>query len=140
MKIICWLNISICAVSLLTARIWINPVAFIQKCNIQIMKIDDTIFHQINVICKQISLMSKKYSYSCSSWSQIFDRPNNFVPKFFCTQNFLWIQFFWPTNFWPKIFGPTIGFSGKFELAIWSSVVSIAQLVSPSVALLAKLV
>ena len=42
---------------------------FIQKCNICIMIIDNTIFHQINMSFKQKSLMSKKYLHSCSSFT-----------------------------------------------------------------------
>ena len=38
-------------------------------CNICIMIINNTIFPQIIMIFKQISLMSKKYSHSCSSFT-----------------------------------------------------------------------
>ena len=71
LEIICWLYICICAVNLLAAQMWIKPVTFIQKCNIGIVKIDNTIFYQINIICKQKSLMSKKYSHSWSSCTNV---------------------------------------------------------------------
>ena len=71
MKIICGLDISICAVNLLTAQMWIKSLISNQKCNICIMIIDNTIFHQINMIFKQKSLMSKKYSHSCSSFTNV---------------------------------------------------------------------
>ena len=53
-------DISIWAVDLLTEQMWINPVTLIQKCDICILKIENTIFHQINVICNQKSLLSQK--------------------------------------------------------------------------------
>ena len=71
MKIICGVDISIRAVNLLTAQMSIKPVTFIQKCNVCILNIDNTIFHQINIICEQKSLMLKEYSYSCSSCTNV---------------------------------------------------------------------
>ena len=74
-----WINIKdfiyICAVRRLTAQMWIKSLILMQKCNICI--IDNTICHQINMIFKQKSLMSKKYSHSCSSFTNV----NNFSGK-----------------------------------------------------------
>ena len=67
MRIICWWDISIRAVSPQTAQMWIKPVILTQKCHNCILKMHHTIFYQMNWICKQKSSMSKKYSHSCSS-------------------------------------------------------------------------
>ena len=76
---ICRLDISIRAVNLLTAQMWIKSLISNQKCNISIMMIDNTLCHQINMIFKQKSFMSKKYSHSCSSFTNVnsFSRKHN---------------------------------------------------------------
>ena len=67
MRIICCWDISICAVSPITAQMWIKPVILTKKCHNCILKMHHTIFYQINWICKQKSSMSKKYSHLRSS-------------------------------------------------------------------------
>ena len=80
----------------------------------------------------------------------MFSQTNYFFDEAFFPQNFLnsvlWTHnLFGTKKSWIQNFGTKIGFStwlklGRFQLAVWSLVVSLAQFVSLSVALLVKLV